>query len=93
MILTIISRRDAAAQGKKRYFTNVPCKYGHIAERWVSSGMCKGCITPAVVEQSVFTNGKLVNVRIFVPIDTPDSKIHDIEGRLQGWAEHILKEG
>jgi hypothetical protein len=36
---------DAArAAGLKRYFTGVPCKAGHIAERQISNGTCVECI-------------------------------------------------
>jgi 5-methylcytosine-specific restriction endonuclease McrA len=41
----IIARAEAAAQGRKRFFTGVPCKQGHIAERGVSHGKCIRCIT------------------------------------------------
>lgn len=39
----IISRKDARAQGRKRYFTGEPCKLGHIAERLVSNLTCMAC--------------------------------------------------
>jgi hypothetical protein len=39
----IISRDEAKALGLKRYFTGEPCKHGHIAERYVSSGDCLEC--------------------------------------------------
>ena len=37
----IISRDDAIALGFVTYFTGKPCKYGHVAERYVS---CKRCV-------------------------------------------------
>lgn len=36
------TRTDAFAAGADRYFTGVPCRHGHIAERYVS-GSCVGC--------------------------------------------------
>lgn len=39
----IISRAEAQARGLKRYFVGAPCKYGHIAERLTSSGVCIAC--------------------------------------------------
>ena len=39
----LISRKQAAAEGKIKYFTGKPCKYGHIAERYVSVGTCVEC--------------------------------------------------
>lgn len=38
-----ISREDAHRQGKARYFTGVPCKRGHVAERYVLNGNCTDC--------------------------------------------------
>lgn len=40
---TLISRKDALAQGLTRYFTGKACKYGHIAERRVIKGDCVAC--------------------------------------------------
>lgn len=39
----IISRQDAAVQGRKRFYTGKPCKYGHDAQRFVSTGGCVAC--------------------------------------------------
>jgi 5-methylcytosine-specific restriction endonuclease McrA len=39
----IILRKEARAQGLKRYFTGKSCKWGHISERLVSSGECITC--------------------------------------------------
>jgi len=40
---TVISRAEARARGLKRYFTGVPCKHGHIAERFVTGSRCIAC--------------------------------------------------
>lgn len=42
--MNIISRANAKAAGLKRYFTGIPCKFGHIAERMVSSPHCVLCM-------------------------------------------------
>lgn len=39
----IITRVDAKARGLKKYFTGLPCKCGHLAERYVSDCSCTGC--------------------------------------------------
>lgn len=39
----IVSQQEARAQGLRWYFTGKPCKYGHIAERGVSHGVCREC--------------------------------------------------
>lgn len=41
--MKLISRSEAIAQGLSRYFTNTPCKHGHVAERQVSNYGCCVC--------------------------------------------------
>jgi hypothetical protein len=36
-------RATAKAEGKDRYFTNVPCKNGHTVERNTNTGRCVEC--------------------------------------------------
>jgi len=38
-----IARRDAQQQGLPRYFTGIPCKHGHVAERYTASKTCCMC--------------------------------------------------
>lgn len=40
---SVISRDDAAAQKLTHFFTGKPCKYGHVAPRFVSTGGCAEC--------------------------------------------------
>lgn len=39
----IITRAEAKEQGLIRFFTGVPCKYGHISERYAKSNTCVIC--------------------------------------------------
>ncbi|MER9768954.1 HNH endonuclease [Mesorhizobium sp. M0189] len=41
--MQVTSKADARSAGLKRYFTGKPCKHGHSAERWVSTGICCDC--------------------------------------------------
>jgi len=41
--MEIISEKEARARGLTRYFTGVPCKYGHVDERRVSDRHCCEC--------------------------------------------------
>lgn len=41
--MEVISRSEAKAAGKLRYFTGEPCKYGHLCERLVSNWGCLTC--------------------------------------------------
>lgn len=43
LMFEIISRQDAAALGRKRFYTGRSCKYGHDAQRFVSTGGCVAC--------------------------------------------------
>jgi 5-methylcytosine-specific restriction endonuclease McrA len=39
----VVSRKVAREQGLTRYYTGKPCKWGHVAERFVSTGGCVVC--------------------------------------------------
>lgn len=39
----LMSRQDAAALGKTRYYTGVPCTRGHYSIRITSTGACVEC--------------------------------------------------
>lgn len=41
---SVISRKDAHLAGLRRFFTGIPCKNGHVAERYVGNGACIGCM-------------------------------------------------
>ena len=41
--MKITTRKEAKAQGLKRYFTGKPCKWGHVAERFSVDGKCAKC--------------------------------------------------
>lgn len=41
----LITRADAHAQGRTRYFTGMPCRAkGHVCDRYVSTGGCIECL-------------------------------------------------
>ena len=42
--MEIISKKEAKDRGLKKYYTGNPCKYGHVAERYISGG-CYACST------------------------------------------------
>ena len=43
-----MSWSEARDQGLKRYFTGVPCKYGHVTERFVSNHSCIKCLRHSI---------------------------------------------
>ncbi len=42
--MEIITRKEAKERGLKKYFTGVPCKRGHVCERYVSGHGCIECV-------------------------------------------------
>lgn len=44
MNFEVISRRLAADTGQTFYYTGVPCKHGHLTQRYTTNGGCKACI-------------------------------------------------
>lgn len=43
--LQLIARKDAKANGLKRYFTGKPCIRNHVDERMTSTGQCYSCLS------------------------------------------------
>jgi hypothetical protein len=41
--MEIITREQAIERGLKRFFTGIPCKHGHVTERFVTGWLCYGC--------------------------------------------------
>ena len=48
-----ISREEAKKKDLKRYFTGIPCKYGHIAERFTSNRRCVECANASKKKQNL----------------------------------------
>lgn len=48
-----ITRRQANAEGKTKYFTGKPCKNMHVAERYVVNGHCTICSYARSTEKSI----------------------------------------
>ena len=55
--MEIISRHDAHAQGLRHFYTGRACKYGHVSERYTSTGNCIQCtyktVAPALAAPNV----------------------------------------
>ena len=56
----IITRAQAAAQGRKHFYTGKPCKYGHDSLRFTSTGGCMACnaARSKVFSQAVAAKGQ-----------------------------------
>lgn len=55
----MISRQEALAQGLPRYFTGVPCKHGHISERFIGNSQCYQCFFNRMREKANARNADL----------------------------------
>lgn len=42
--MNTMTRREAHALGLKRFFTGIPCRKGHLAERYVTTNGCVDCL-------------------------------------------------
>ncbi len=56
--MDIITRKQAKANKQRFYFTNKPCRYGHVSKRRTATGVC--CICETIEQQK---NGKVRNER------------------------------
>lgn len=45
-----MTRQQAMAAGKSKYFTGKACSHGHISERYTASGACAACVSVAAAK-------------------------------------------
>jgi len=61
--MEIISKADAIAKGLKRYYTGIPCIYGHVCERFVRKGDCICCKRESNKKFSKTEKGRAIGKR------------------------------
>jgi hypothetical protein len=54
--MEILTRQQAIEKQQVSYFTGVPCKRGHISERWTRNGGCKKCMYPDFIAVGGISN-------------------------------------
>ncbi len=59
--MNVITRKQAIAQNKKKYFTGVPCKNNHVSERYVISWRCCACISAR--DKKLYKNCKETRIK------------------------------
>lgn len=42
-VMKTLTRKMALTRGLKKYYTGLPCKQGHLAERWTITSTCCQC--------------------------------------------------
>lgn len=62
MKFPIVTRAQAHAQGLKRFYNGKPCKYGHDAQRFVSTGVCCAC---NAARSKIFSRAKASDEKVF----------------------------
>lgn len=73
---TIADSRRAAIESKsKKFFTGKPCRNGHVAERYTSTGGCVECLHPKFRESE--TNGPIL-LPIQVPLGAAMAADHNV---------------
>lgn len=81
-----ISRKDAHAKGLRKYFSGVPCKQGHIAERYVTTNGCVACLG----SYKKLPIGPSRELRPFVPalVYVPDDMLPQLQDALN---DHLMQ--
>lgn len=71
-----ISRKDAAGLGLARFFTGRPCKHGHIAERYVTTGACIPCLRSFSQKYNAeySSAGRVPTVRVSMQLHADDAE-------------------
>lgn len=93
---TVRSREEAALLGLKRFYTGIPCRRGHLSERWVSTTGCLSCRKPPPGPQSpasAYSNRiAFHDVRIRISRELPPEAVMAAMVRVQGWVDHLSRE-
>lgn len=59
----------AAARGEGRFNTGVPCKHGHLSDRYTSTGACIECLNPRLTRPRVTRDVRFISRSIPFAID------------------------
>lgn len=89
----VVTRVQAYAAKRKRYFTGYPCIHGHMSPRYVSTGGCIECLARFKNAPSPISLGFQVwEVRLVIPNEGMEAEVlTEIRDRLQGWCDHLIR--
>jgi hypothetical protein len=59
--MKIVTRSDAKMLGLNKYFTGIPCKNGHISERYTQTSVCQQCVNGV---RNSASSGQIYNLRL-----------------------------
>lgn len=91
--ITIISRDAAHALGFTRYYTGLPCKHGHIAERLIANTGCVECVYRKRLRVNPLTPSATtlhLDIRIDDPL--PPEFMRELTTLIYGWVDHVMRE-
>lgn len=74
MKFPLLTRIEAMNLGRKRFYTGVPCKYGHDAQRFVTTGNCVACnaARAKAFSDGIRANSKAAQAGAFIyPLKNP----------------------
>jgi hypothetical protein len=93
MDLVIISRDQAFREGKRRFYTGKPCKQGHIAPRYVSTGACTECMNKFVLRRHPFRKdlAPYICPKLWVPNDATPEEFAGLETYLASCIDAYFK--
>ena len=80
----MITRQEALVQGLPRYFTGVPCKHGHISERFIGNSQCYQCFFNRMREKADARNANLRQV-------TKERLEKELEGLEKKYGRKVLQ--
>lgn len=84
--MEILSRKQAHSLGLRKYFSGVPCKQGHIAERYVTTNGCVACLG----SYKKLPIGPSRELRPFAPalVYVPDDMLPQLQDALN---DHLMR--
>lgn len=80
-----IERRTAWEAGSKFFYTGRPCKQGHLAQRYVSTGSCVECQSPYKVRKHPHDKDLIPYMcpKLWVPVGTTPEHYQALADYLQ----------
>jgi hypothetical protein len=93
MLKQIELRQKAAQNGHKRFWTGVPCKHGHLAERFTSNGGCVKCVN--TISGSPGSGMVWLDLGRYPwpeGVALPPERAVELESLIRGWTEYKLRE-
>lgn len=89
----VIDRYAAAEKGWSRYFTGMPCKRGHVCERFVSSSGCVECVNPKVRISTVSPGQPMADYyfRALLPaVPLTPAEAQELKHLVEHWIDYQL---